>query len=104
VVIGSAAYLLTSVLQPESTSAFLVLLHAVSAVSAVLYTLSTSVVSEHTPREVHGQSIAMTHALRSALGVICPTAGSVIFDVWGPWAVTTVNAALLFLAFLCNPQ
>lgn len=66
--------------------------------SSMLYTLVTSFISSTTPKSVHGQTVAMSHALRSAVGTIAPLIGSEIHARYGGNTVAGANVVMLLLA------
>ncbi len=69
--------------------------------SAMLYTLSTSYITRYAAKSQHGQAIALTHSLRSLVGIACPVLSTGILEYFGSGsAVAWTNTALLLSSLL----
>lgn len=95
---GAAAYAVLGFADFSDARYFIGTSAALTLCSSMLYTLSSSYISAHTPKAVHGRSMAMTHALRSLVGIACPVIGTWLYTQHGASAVTLGNAGLLALS------
>lgn len=75
---------------------YITLLSVLSLTASALYTLSTAYISRSTSKAVHGQAVALGHALRSAVGIVCPIIASMCYDKYGGASIALIDGALLF--------
>ena len=91
-----------ALLQPkgiEGVWVFVGLMVMMSLLSGMLYTLTTSYLSRTADGHAQGKVIAMSHATRSAVGIVLPLVGSGLFEFGGLGLVSAVTTGLLVLAF-----
>ena len=92
-----------AVLRPEGADGawvFVGMMLIMSLVSGMLYTLTTSYLSRTADGGAQGKVIAMSHATRSAVGIIFPLVGSGLYDAGGLRLVAGVTSSLFIVAFV----
>ena len=94
---AAACYGLLAVL-PADFYTYIGVFCLMTLASAMLYTLSTSYISRCTSKSVHGQAIALSHSLRSVVGIGCPVAGTYLLSTFGGGSVAALNCGLLVLS------
>jgi MFS family permease len=93
--IGLAAHIALALASPQSAPLYLLLFGVITVCAAVLYTLSSSFITMQVPKEFHGRAIALSHAVRSATGILFPVLGATIYTYAGFEVALVANALLL---------
>ena len=93
--LGFAAYS-----QAATVVALYVLMIPLSLGSTLMYTLSTSVLTTVVPEEDTGTVIGVSHATRSLVGIVAPTAGGFIYASYGFQAIGLAAASLAIVGMV----
>jgi MFS family permease len=95
---AAGGYAVLGFLPMDDYRAYIAVITLLGAVGSMLYNLSASYIAANTPRRSHGRAIALTHALRSGVGIVSPIVATWTLDAYGPSFVSCVNAMSLAMA------